>query len=244
MTVQAAPPAEAPVCLSRSPPIRIRCSIRAFGRCPNVAFDADPNTGVDVYDSYSNGAATPWAVIGGTSLAAPSWSGLIAIADQGLAQRGRPSLDGATQTLPDIYALYQTTPSDFHDITTGNNNGYSAGPGYDETTGLGSPVANQLIPDLIGLNVQTTLTSAVEGQPLTSVPVATFQDTSTKSAGSYQATIFWGDASSSLGTVISDGSGNFTVLGTHTYTNPGQYTLTVSVTDKVRQQIRLGQRPG
>lgn len=39
---------------------------------PDVAFDADPNTGVSVYDSF-NGGAKPWYKIGGTSFSAPVW---------------------------------------------------------------------------------------------------------------------------------------------------------------------------
>ncbi len=112
---------------------------------PDVAFDADPASGVAVFDSY-NGGSTPWAKVGGTSLACPAWAGLIAIADQGLALRNLPSLDGPTQTLPRLYAL---AGRDFHDVT-GGDNGYRGGPGYDLVTGLGSPIANRLVLDLAG----------------------------------------------------------------------------------------------
>jgi subtilase family serine protease len=111
---------------------------------PDVAMDADPNTGVSVYDSYDQ--SNPWLQIGGTSVGSPIWSGLIAIADQGRMLANLNSLDGPTQTLPDIYALPE---SDFNDITTGNN-GYAAGPGYDLVTGRGSPKANLLVPALAG----------------------------------------------------------------------------------------------
>ena len=77
--------------------------------------------------------------MGGTSLAAPAWAALIAIADQGRVAVGGTTLDGATQTLPALYSLPST---DFHDITTGSNGTFSAGPGYDYATGLGTPVAN------------------------------------------------------------------------------------------------------
>ncbi|HEY1684693.1 MAG TPA: SdrD B-like domain-containing protein [Tepidisphaeraceae bacterium] len=110
---------------------------------PDVSMVADPDTGVPIYDSYDFGASTPWTVIGGTSLAAPLWAGLISIVDQG---RGTP-LDGPTQTLPDIYNLYRTKPGDFNDITEGSS-GYPAQAGYDLSTGLGTPVANLLVPDL------------------------------------------------------------------------------------------------
>jgi subtilisin-like proprotein convertase family protein len=112
---------------------------------PDVAMDADPNTGVAVYDSYDY-PSNPWIQLGGTSLSAPMWAGLMAITNQGRALAGRTPLDGPTQTLPTIYSL---PAADFHDITTGAN-GFAAGPGYDLVTGRGSPIANLLIPDLAG----------------------------------------------------------------------------------------------
>ena len=113
----------------------------------DVSFDADPQTGVLVYDlSQSNGTGSFYGV-GGTSLSAPCWAGLFAVANQGRVAAGLTSLSGATQTLP---RLYQLASTDFHDVTTGSNNGYSAGVGYDLPTGLGTPIASKLIPDLAG----------------------------------------------------------------------------------------------
>jgi hypothetical protein len=111
---------------------------------PDVSMDASPSSGVPIYDSYDFGASTPWATYGGTSLATPMWAGIIAIANQGRAIAGVGSLGGATQTNQLIYNL---PSSDFHDITTGSN-GYSAGPGYDLATGIGTPIANLLVPSL------------------------------------------------------------------------------------------------
>lgn len=117
---------------------------------PDVSMDASPQSGVPIYDSYDFGTGSPWAKVGGTSLATPMWAGLIAIADQGRALAGMSSLDGPTQTLPRLYNL---ASADFHDITSGFNGRYSAGPGYDEVTGLGTPVANLLVPDLAGITL-------------------------------------------------------------------------------------------
>jgi subtilase family serine protease len=122
---------------------------------PDVSFDGDPNTGVDVYDSYNGGYANKWYKIAGTSFSAPAWAGLIAIADQGRVIAGKTSLDGATGTLPTLYSL---PSSDFHDITSGFN-GYSAGPGYDLVTGRGTPIANLLVPALAGISSGTTSTN-------------------------------------------------------------------------------------
>jgi subtilase family serine protease len=112
---------------------------------PDVAFDADPSSGVAVYDSWDSRSA-PWFQVGGTSLAAPAWAGVIAIADQGRVVSGLTTMDGATQTLPMLYAL---PAADFHDITTGNN-GYAAGPGYDLVTGRGTPIVSLLVAGLAG----------------------------------------------------------------------------------------------
>jgi subtilase family serine protease len=133
----------------------------AFRTTPDVSFDGDPNTGVAVYDSY-NGGVPGWYKIAGTSLAAPAWAGLIAIADQGRASAGLSSLDGATQTLPKLYSI---ASSDYHDITSGNN-GFAAGSGYDLVTGRGSPIANLLEPDLAGVSASapvTTGTASISG---------------------------------------------------------------------------------
>ena len=118
---------------------------------PDVAFDANPGTGVTIYDSYNNGTSSPWVQIGGTSMSAPSWAAMIAIANQGRSIAGLPNLDGPTGTLPAIYSL---PSSDFHDITSGSNGtNSSAGPGYDLVTGRGSPNAPLVVSGLAGTSV-------------------------------------------------------------------------------------------
>jgi hypothetical protein len=106
---------------------------------PDVSIDG--GTGVDVLDSFDGG----WREVAGTSLSCPMWAGLISIVDQGRALAGLSSLDGATQTLP---MLYNLPSSDFNEITTGNN-GYPATTGYNLASGLGTPIANLLVPDMV-----------------------------------------------------------------------------------------------
>jgi hypothetical protein len=118
---------------------------------PDVAFDADPNSGVGVCDSYDYGASSPWIQVGGTSLSAPSWAALTAVIDQGRVAAGMATLNGGSDTLPRLYAL---PSSDFHDITTGSN-GFAAGPGYDLVTGLGSPLANLIAAALVSAPAPT-----------------------------------------------------------------------------------------
>ena len=97
---------------------------------PDVAGDADPASGYIVRVDGKN------LVIGGTSAVAPLWAGLIAIANQ---QNGKSA--GFLQ--PSIYAAKGKAA--FNDITQGNNGSFKAGPGWDACTGLGSPIAPQLI---------------------------------------------------------------------------------------------------
>jgi hypothetical protein len=115
---------------------------------PDVGYNA--GDGVAVYDSFAN-ATAPWVSLIGTSAGAPQWAALIALADQGRAQEGLGSLDGPSQTLP---LLYHLPSSAFHDITSGSNANSSAAPGYDLVTGLGSPVANQVVAGLCQLQYQ------------------------------------------------------------------------------------------
>ncbi len=114
---------------------------------PDVSFDANPDTGVAVFDSVPYDGSSGWLDVGGTSAAAPAWAGLVAITDQGLAASGKGTLS-TTQLLTDLYAL---PSADYHDITSGFN-GYEAGTGYDLVTGLGSPRANLLVPGLLAAN--------------------------------------------------------------------------------------------
>jgi hypothetical protein len=128
---------------------------------PDVAFDADPNSGVAVYDSYDDTDLTgPWIAVGGTSLAAPCWAAMVAVCNQGRVIGGGVTLDGPTQTLPYLYDL---SSGDFHDILTGSNGGFKAGPGYDEVTGRGSPIPSLLFPDLASFGTPTQI--AIAAQP-------------------------------------------------------------------------------
>lgn len=194
---------------------------------PDVAFLADPNTGVAVYDSINGGATAPWIQVGGTSLAAPMMAATVALANQARVANGMGTLNGRTETLPKIYALAQ---GDFHDITTGNNGGFSAGAGYDLVTGRGTPIANKFVPDLAG--VATTLAApsapdlattsdsgASNTDNITNVNTPTF--TGTAPAGSTVA-LFAG--STPVGATTADASGNYSVAssaladGTYSFT--------------------------
>lgn len=101
---------------------------------PDVAGDADPVTG---YVTRVDGQPD---VIGGTSAVAPLWAGLIARINQQL-----KTPVGFANPL-----LYGTAVPEaaFHDITSGNNGAYSAGPGWDACSGLGTPIGAAILSAL------------------------------------------------------------------------------------------------
>ncbi len=103
---------------------------------PDVAGDADPNSG---YTVRIDGQDT---VVGGTSAVSPLWAGLIALINQ---SRGRPL--GFAH--PQLYAIGKSGKA-FHDIVQGNNGvrpcpGYQAKAGWDACTGWGSPDGQALL---------------------------------------------------------------------------------------------------
>ena len=143
---------------------------------PDVSSDANPDTGVSVYDPHDFGG---WAVIGGNSLSSPTWAGLIGIADQGRVLAGGSPLNGPNQTLPALYSGVDYL-NNFHDITTDfngeGNNGFPTLPGYDLDTGIGSPRADQLIPYLALFELGPAVVSSdpASGQVLTGTPPTAF----------------------------------------------------------------------
>ncbi len=97
---------------------------------PDVSGDADPDTGYNILVDGSQ------EVVGGTSAVAPLWAGLIALLNQQLNTR-------LGFINPALYGLAEPSTG-FNDITQGNNGSYSASPGWDPCTGLGSPVGTAL----------------------------------------------------------------------------------------------------
>jgi subtilase family serine protease len=104
---------------------------------PDVA--AEANT-----DNYLCDQGTCTGDYGGTSFAAPRWAGFLALVNQQAVGGGNSTLGFIN---PAIYSIGQGASyhSAFHDITSGSNNKYSAGPGYDLVTGWGSPNGTGLI---------------------------------------------------------------------------------------------------
>jgi subtilase family serine protease len=101
---------------------------------PDVSFEGNPNTGVSVYDSTSYQGQSGWFTLGGTSVGAPNWAGILAAG----AAAGKTALQGGSA----IYSGGYTT--NLRDVTSGTNGtcgtDCTAGTGYDLVTGLGSPI--------------------------------------------------------------------------------------------------------
>jgi subtilase family serine protease len=131
---------------------------------PDVSMVADPATGAWIADTYNRHPSNPFAVVGGTSLSAPAWAGLFALANQGRAAAGESSLNRITPTAAQ-HALYMLPQTGYNSIT-GGSNGYTANAGYNLVTGFGTPVANLLVPDLIAYQGTGTVYSGATVGPL------------------------------------------------------------------------------
>jgi subtilase family serine protease len=116
---------------------------------PDVSADANGHTGMALVISEGGGKIYI-RNSGGTSASTPFWAGVIAMADQ-YAGHDLGFVNPALYRIARSPCYHQA----FHDITRGNNTvrfppktftGYSAGPGWDPVTGLGSPNAQVLIP--------------------------------------------------------------------------------------------------
>ena len=87
--------------------------------------------------------------LGGTSFAAPMWAGYMALVNQQAIANGNPALGFVNPALYNI-GVGSSYGTDFHDITSGSNGGFSAVKGYDLVTGWGSPNGASLINALAG----------------------------------------------------------------------------------------------
>src|SRR5579862_7967492 len=137
------------------------CTHRAT---PDVSMDGGNSSPVAVYISDQGG----WFAVYGTSLSVQLWGGVVAIAN-GL--HG----SGVNGMLRDLYFATAGIPSsppytnNYRDITSGTAGSFSAGPGWDFITGLGSPLTTSLVPTLIGQSSGGDFTVSVSPNPQTVV---------------------------------------------------------------------------
>ena len=213
----------------------------------DVAYGADPDSGFAVYDSLLDDGVSGWQEVGGTSAGTPQWAALVAIADQGRVTAGQTTLNGTTQTLPDLYALYaadgttgytDTYTAAFNDVVSGGagqthfrhggygDNANNAAVGYDLVTGLGTPKANVLIADLATAAADT---GTVAGGTTTSGGTATGGSSSSSQTLSPVAVTL---LSSPINSVIGGVAGTLRLRlsnsGTTTFTGPVTVVLYAS----------------
>ena len=141
---------------------------------PDVAFNANPATGEYVALTLP-GAATVWSDYGGTSIAAPQWAGVVAVANAMRKAAALPVLGDfhalLYQSIGAVPGTYASAMGDVVDGTNGTCATCIAGAGFDQTTGWGSPNSSQLMQVLGG----------------GATPQATTPAAPTLSAGSYAA---------------------------------------------------------
>jgi N-acetylneuraminic acid mutarotase len=146
------------------------CSTRAD---TDLSADADPDTGIAVYNTYSDSG---WDVYGGTSLASPLIASMYALA-------GTP----AAGTYPASYPYDdQHQATDLNDVTSGSNGSCSpgvlcqAGPGWDGPTGLGTPEGTGALTSSPHGDIKGAVTDAGTGKPVAGATVT--------ATGGYKAT--------------------------------------------------------
>jgi subtilase family serine protease len=118
---------------------------------PDVSFNADPMTGVAIYNSMFSG----WLKIGGTSFSAPAWAGIIAMGNQKRNMINKPHLSNKILS-QGIYGLLDTNNKAqytkyFYDIKNGQIGDTVASPGYDPLSGMGVPHVDKLLDYLCTL---------------------------------------------------------------------------------------------
>ncbi len=197
---------------------------------PDVSADANPYTGMVI--ALDGGLY----VEGGTSQASAMWAGIGAVLDEAVGH----SL-GALN--PDLYSIYRDTPVydlAFNQVTSGYNGAYSAGPGYNLVTGMGSPDVPYLAEALADLPQSLTASVSTNLAPLETLPQYGYGSTitiaasvknplgATVSGGSFSATIAAATGSVAVVDLSFNGSdwvGSYAVSDA----NPaGEWTITVS----------------
>ena len=202
---------------------------------PDLSVMADPNTGfVDYYTGTASGVCgrnctNGWGSIGGTSIGAPLVSDLVATAAQTCAVSRLGFIN------PALYAMATTG---FNDVTSGSNDlygvgGYSAGPGYDMASGLGSPSPAGFIAGLCPPKIDVAKSSFVarSTHAIVNTPATvtlTLHDTNNNPVANAVVNV---GAKAANGSVVLDGDQtSITGTGTASYNVSTDATGTATVT--------------
>jgi subtilase family serine protease len=173
---------------------------------PDVAYDADPNTGFIVYDSTEYQGQVGWQTVGGTSAGTPQWAAIVALIDQGRALDSETSLSGPTQTISDLYNL----PSTDYNTITGTGN-----------VGLGSPIGEKIISALVGGGI----TSVGSSNPA-AAQLAFAQQPSSSTAGDSISPSIIVDVEDADGGIVGSDDSNVTLS---VFSGPGSLSGTLTV---------------
>jgi pseudomonalisin/xanthomonalisin len=163
---------------------------------PDVSFDAAPSSGALV---LINGSTQQ---IGGTSLAAPLFTGFWARVQS----MNNNSLGFAA---PAIYKKAAGSPNMFHDVTSGSNGGYSAKTGWDYASGYGSMNIANLAAAMGSSGSTTTTTTATSGTTTTTVATTTTTTAGTCYNSSNYYHVYYGRAHDSGGYAYANGSNQY-----------------------------------
>jgi len=183
---------------------------------PDVALAASAD-----HDGYLMYAQGGYSVVGGTSASSPSFAGIVTLLNQYVVAKGIQAKPGLGNINPNLYSLAQTTAGVFHDITAGNNIvpckpgttgcatgsfGYSAGPGYDLASGLGSVDAYLLVTKWAGApagaGTTMTLTASSTSISLGGTTQLTAKVTAVSGTTAPTGTVAFTNGSQSLGSAI------------------------------------------
>ena len=203
---------------------------------PDVSISASPDH--DGYLMVSQGL--PPQIIGGTSVGGPQFAGIAALLSHYLIKNGFQSSQALGNINPTLYQLASVTGV-FHDITTGSNmvpscqgctaSGYSAGPGYDRVTGLGTPNVYNLVTAWHGGSVTSkgsvTMALAASAASVTfgETTVLTATVTSASGAGP-TGTVTFSTGSYALGTAALNANGVATLTLTGVQLPVGANSIT------------------
>jgi uncharacterized protein (TIGR03437 family) len=208
---------------------------------PDVSLSAAGHDGYEITYFGSNTS------ISGTSASTPSMAGIVALLNQYQVLSGQQSKPGLGNINPQLYRLAQTSPSVFHDITTGSNIvpcgqgspecltgsfGYQAGPGYDMATGLGSIDVNALVMqwNTTTQNVTVTLVATASKVTANDSIQLTATVAAASGAGTPTGTVSFSAGTTALGAspVAADGTATISfpayLIGTGTYSYYAEYS--------------------
>jgi subtilase family serine protease len=187
---------------------------------PDISGNADyPGSPYAIYIAGS------WQPVGGTSCVAPLWSGFTALVDQKAKAAGKATMGLIN---PALYAAATANYSaNFHDITSGSNGGFSAGPGVDDVTGIGSPIGDTLANTLVGGGSTGGNTVTVTSPGNQNTATGSSVNLTVQGSDSAGAALSW--SATGLPTGLSINASTGVISGTAT--TAGTYSVTVTAKD-------------